>query len=443
MNLKSANRQLDNSTALAIADAGIEYYRWHLAHSPGDFQDGTGQPGPYEHEYYDKNGSLIGRFILEITPPTAGSAVVVRSTGKIEKDASIEKIIEAQMAIPSLAQYAVIANDNVQFGPGTEIFGKVHANGGISFNGIAHNIVSSDRQTYNDPDHAGGDEYAIHTHINPSDPLPPSPLPLRPDVFEAGRQLSVPAVDFDGLTGDLAQIKSDAQSAGRYFGSSEDDGYHIVLKTNDTFDLYKVTKVKKPQAGCTVVLGEKDWGTLTIQTEQFIQNYSFPANGLIFVEDHVWVDGHINTARLTIASGKFPENPGQLKNIYINKDVLYTNYDGQDVLALMAQRDVSVGLESEDDLRIDAVLVAKNGRVGRFYYKPQDGNPGCSPYDTRNSIILYGMIATNQRYGFAYSDGTGYQTRSISYDPNLIFAPPPGFPAAAGTHKVISWKEIK
>src|SRR3989344_1161594 len=206
LNIKSVNRQLDNSLAFTIAESGIEYYRWHLAHDDDDYQDGTGGLGPYEHEYFDKEGNLIGHFTLEITPPLVGSSVVtIRSTGTIEKDASVEKIIEVRMGIPSLAKYAVISSSDVRFGPGTEIFGQVHSNGGIRFDGLAHNIITSARYDYNDPDHSGADEYAVHTHISPIDPLPPAPLPARTDVFEAGRQIQVPAFDFTGLT--MADLK--------------------------------------------------------------------------------------------------------------------------------------------------------------------------------------------------------------------------------------------
>jgi hypothetical protein len=31
--------------SLSIAEAGINYYRWHLAHSPQDYTDGTGGSG--------------------------------------------------------------------------------------------------------------------------------------------------------------------------------------------------------------------------------------------------------------------------------------------------------------------------------------------------------------------------------------------------------------
>jgi hypothetical protein len=121
----------------------------------------------------------------------------------------------------------------------------------------------------------------------------------------------------------------------------------------------------------------------------------------------------------------------------------YTNYDGQDVLALIAQKNVNVGLVSAATLRIDAALVAKTGRVGRYYYGPPGGGSNrCSPYHSRTTLTLFGMIATNQRYGFAYTDNTGYTTRNITYDGNLLYGPPPSFPLTGDQYEVLSWKEI-
>ena len=137
-------RNLNKASAFNIAEAGIEYYRWHLAHSPTDYQDGTGQPGPYTHNYFDKNGNLIGTFILDITPPLIGSTIVnIKSTGTILADSSVEKIIEVKLGIPSFAKYAWVLNDNVGFGADAEVFGPVHSNAGIRFNGLANNLVTS------------------------------------------------------------------------------------------------------------------------------------------------------------------------------------------------------------------------------------------------------------------------------------------------------------
>ena len=43
----ASNRKHQSEMALQIADAGINYYRWHLAHDKTD--------------YYDGNGTKIGR----------------------------------------------------------------------------------------------------------------------------------------------------------------------------------------------------------------------------------------------------------------------------------------------------------------------------------------------------------------------------------------------
>src|SRR3989344_9630360 len=184
-----ANRNLlTREKAIQLAESGIDYYRWHLAHDDDDFQDGTGGPGPYYHLVYDKDNNVVGEFVLEITPPPVGSTkVTIESTG-VPSGSSVSRTIRVEMAKPSLAKYAVAANDVMRFGEGTEVFGPIHSNNGIRFDGFAHNIITSALSSYNDPDHTGGNEFAVHTHVSPTDPLPPASVPSRPDVFEVGRQ---------------------------------------------------------------------------------------------------------------------------------------------------------------------------------------------------------------------------------------------------------------
>jgi len=437
--LRSAQRNIHRDLAFRIAEAGIEYYRWHLAHAPLDFQDGTGQSGPYIHDFYDKSSNLLGEFELEIIPPPLGSTVVtIKSTGKVDGVSGLEKTIEVKMAKPSFAKYAAVLNDNVRFGAGTEVFGQIHSNGGIRFDGLAHNIVTSAATSYNDPDHSGGNEFGVHTHIVPVDPLPPAAMPSRPDVFVAGRQVSVPAVDFTGITQSLSQIKTSAQTDGKYFGPSGSKGYEVVLKINDTFDIYKVTKLTSPPGGCSNSLSQSGWGTWTVSTRTLIGNYPIPVNGLIFLEDHVWVSGQINTVRATIASGKFPDSLSTRTSITVNVNLLYTNYDGQDILSLIAQNNINIGLTSANILRVDAALIAQNGRVGRYYY-----SSSCGSSYIRSTITSYGMIGSYQRYGFAYTNGTGYQTRNLVYDSYLLYGPPPSFPLTSDYYEQIFWNEVK
>lgn len=452
--IRLVKSSLAKEQALQISEAGIDYYRWHLAHSPSDFQDGTGTNGPYTHVFNDKDGNRIGYFVLTITPPIVGSTITtIKSEGYVDSSPSIKRTIQTKLAIPSFAKFAIVANDFMRFGQGTEVFGPIHSNGGIRFDGIAHNIVTSAVQTADDQDHTGNNEFGVHTHVNtansnvtdsfrPQEAPPTNPVPTRNDVFMIGRQFPVPQSDFTGITSDISTIRTNAQSGGKYLAASGKLGYHIVLKTNDTYDLYKVTSFTSASNSCqnTSNFDDPAWGTWSIKSsngQTFIGNYANPANGLIFVEDNLWVDGKINTARLTIAAGKFPDNVTDRKNIFINNDLLYTNYDGQDVIGLISQKDIMVGMVSDNDLRIDAALMATNGRVARHYYSDD-----CSPYHTRNSVTLYGMIGSNKRYGFGYTDYTGYQTRTIIYDANLLYGPPPSFPLTSDKYTTISWEEI-
>jgi type II secretory pathway pseudopilin PulG len=446
--IKSVRTLVEKEQAFHIAEAGIEYYRWHLAHAPEDFQDGTGEEGPYIHDVEDKDGNIIGNFSLEIEAPQNGTTLVtVTSTGTVIDNPGVSRVVRAEFAKPSFAKYAFVADANMRFGEGTEVFGPIHSNGGIRFDGLAHNLISSAKEYYDDPDHSGPNEFGVHTHLSPIDPYPPTAVPDRFDVFEAGRLFPVPAVDFDGLTTDVAALKDKAQEPeGLYFSNSGRQGWHVVLKTDDTFDLYKVRRVEKPpDSSCTS--SDNDWGTWSIDRQRFEGNFDFPENGIMFFEDHVWVDGQIDTARLTIVAGTFPDIPQNRKNIIVNTNLLYTNYDGQDVISLIAQHDINIGLFSDDNFQIDAALIAQNGRVGRHYYEAPYYYrfwyvPGCSPYHERDTVSLYGMIGTNERYGFAYTDGTGYETRNITYDANLLYGPPPEFPLTADSYEPISWEEV-
>ena len=72
--LRVSRTQIASEQALQIAEAGINYYQWHLAHFPTDYQDGTSHAGPYVHTYVDVDTqTTIGQYSLVITPPSTGS----------------------------------------------------------------------------------------------------------------------------------------------------------------------------------------------------------------------------------------------------------------------------------------------------------------------------------------------------------------------------------
>lgn len=435
--LQLSVRDLNKAQAFAIAEAGVEYYRWHLAHAPTDYQDGTGGAGPYVHTYYDKGGVAIGTFTLDITAPPAGSTVVtVRSTGKVNADSSVQKIIEVRLAIPSFAKYAWALDSDVNFGSAALVSGLLHSNKGIHFDGVAENLVTSYLKQYNDPDHSGGDEWAVHTHDAPIDALPPVALQPRTDVFKAGRQVEVPKVNFAQITQDMNDMREIASSSGYYFASSSASGYDLVFATSGQYSVYKVTALV-PKGSCSSD-GSADWGTWSIQTETLYATGTIPTNGVMFFEDHLWVRGQISGKRVTVVSGRLPDPITSRTSITVNTALRYTNYDGTDALALIAQNHVNVGLKSDDNLRIDGALIAQNGRVGRFSYP----NSGCGSTRNRATLTTYGMLGTALRPAF-YFGTNGYAARTYIYDSYLLYAPPPSFPLTTDQYVPISWNEIQ
>src|ERR1035437_4654198 len=126
--LKLTRLMVSKEQAFQNAEAGVDYYRWHLAHNATDFSDGTGTGnGPFVHHMKDADGDIIGQFTLTITPPLVGSTIVkVKSKGTVfstSTNSIIARTILATLAIPSLAKFSVVANDYIRFGEGTEVYG--------------------------------------------------------------------------------------------------------------------------------------------------------------------------------------------------------------------------------------------------------------------------------------------------------------------------------
>jgi hypothetical protein len=424
--------------AFAIAEAGIDYYRWHLVYAPHDFQDGTGHAGPYTHTYYDGNGNQIGQFVLTITAPPAGSTIVtVKSAGTVFADSSIQKVLQVKFGLASFAQFAWVMNDNVFFGASAQVFGTIYSNAGVHFDGVAHNLVESALTTYTDPD-SGQNEWAVYTDGPPADPQPPTALSTSTSaVFLAGRSLGVPAVDFAGITADLASIKAQAQASGTYFASSTVFGYDLALATT-SYTVYKVTALIAPPNNCTNALNQTGWGTWSIKTETQFATGTIPQNGDMFFEDNLWVRGHVNGVRVTIASGRFPVNPATYSNISLTSSTVYANFNGSDTIALISQNNINIGLMSDDNMVIDAALMAQNGWTGRYYY-----SNNCGSTWTRTSLTTLGIMGTNLRSAFAYGGGSGYAARTYNYDNNFLYAPPPSFPLTTSQYTLISWQELQ
>ncbi len=451
--LQYSMKQHDREEALQIAEAGIHFYKWYLAHQldgrtasqvQAFWSGGTalGQSTAYVRAYAN------GQYSITVTPPTTGSTIVyITSSGHTTANPGLERKIKVRLRRPSWSESAVVANDYMRFGDGTEVYGKIHSNSGIRFDGVAHNLVSSSVDRYNDPDHVGGDEFGVHTHANVppavginnayrSAEAPPNAVPSRTDVFEAGRQFPVATVDFNGILGDLSLMKSEAQAGrGRYF-NNDGQGRRIILKSNGTYDVCTVNSFVASTNEINQYKRNVGNGTCATCSGQCLSNYPIIDNGVIFVENNVWLEGTVDSKKIAVVAANLTS--ASVKSVYISRDIRYAHANCSEIIGIIGQQDVEITRDSNNFLTIDAALMAQSGRVGRSNYTGMNA--------IRNTITVNGAIVSNQRYGFAWADNfgnhvSGYQNRNLYYDNNLTYCPPPYFPT--GTNYLVDlWEEI-
>lgn len=411
--------------ALTIAQSGAEYYRWHLAHDPVDFKDGTGQLGPYVHSISDPYGQTEGTFSLTIDPPASGSSIVtITSQGWLNSHPEVKRTVKARYGIPSLSKFAFLHNANVWFGSGITVHGKVLSNGGIRMDGTNDSTVQSAKATY-----TCGSETGC------------SPSQQRPGVWGAGGPQSlwvfpVPVVDFIALVVDFSTMKSSAQQNGVYLGPSGSYGYHLIFNSNGTVTVRRVTSAAN-RRGWSVENGCENLYQ-QISTETDVGTYSLALKPIIFAEDNLWVNGTVN-GRVTVVAARFPIDLNNM-NIWIYDNLKYIAKDGHSSLGLFAQNNIYYALSVPTNFEIDGALLAQKGRIIRHNYR----YGSCSSYSNavRNNLTIYGSIISNQKSYWNYGTGptSGFITRDVTYDTNMYFEPPPYFPMQGG-YEFISWEE--
>jgi hypothetical protein len=431
-NFQTVKHQTKSISAMNVAEAGINYYLWHLAKNDKDYCDGqscigSGTYGPYVHTYKDTDGNVLGSYSLNISPPE-GNGTTVKVTAVGETTSGEKRTLVATLGVPSFARYAFVSNTESWFGNTEQTKGPVHSNRGIHFDGTSDDIVSSAVQTYTPTSCFGGDG---HTHNG---------------IWGTGGPQSywnfpVPSIDFNAITTDLNTLATQAQASNSYFPTLVDNrgrktysGYAIQLNANNTYRLGYVTASRDDGGSSGSCAAHSRYNSLmqNVQWESTVRN--MPSSGVIFTADNLWVWGTVDT-RLTIASGRLPENASTYTNIFLQNDITYTSKDGHASLGLISQSDIVVNSSSENDLVLNAFLMSQKGKVFRPYY----------PGNTKTLITIYGGVAANSwwTWNWVNSGGSvisGYRNTVQEYDSHLALDPPPSFPKT-GSFAILSWKE--
>ncbi len=398
-------RELEHKT-LAVAEAGVNDYLWHL-NQDEDYAQNEVHPAEGLDQSGDKKWVSLkdGEYHLEVTELTQTPGVLIEATGRVVKTTlegtqTVERKIKARIQKRSFTRYLYFtenetlegSDQKIWFVDGDVIHGPLHSNDYIHIWGdpVFEKKVTTNRQL------------DIHSGSHPA--------------FEEGYEEEVPRLEIPPTNQD---IKNWALLGGYYY--------------------YGYTEIK-------LLLS----GQLNIDNENALSKgptgiVALPSNGVIYVdgqEGSKWSANSGNAFIQGTLSGKL--TIGTRNNIYITGDITYQNPE-DDMLGLIAQNYVYINHFDQSfrdvapyNIEINGAIFALNHSFGfeDYQYPPPKG-----------TLLVKGSIAQRFRGAigtFSSQRGkiSGY-TKDYYYDERMLYQEPPHFiaPLNAG-FEIVSWEEI-
>lgn len=475
-NFSTVNNNVKSQQAFNIAEAGINYYLWHLSHNGTDYQDGNtgGTPdpnlgyGPYTHNYVDSDAKSKGTFKLYIKPQGGGSTIVtVRSIGQVNSDNNIRTIV-AQIGAASFASYGVVSDSSLWFGANETASGPVHSNQGIRLDGPNTDAATSANTTYVPSGSIGGDGNSHPGVWCNSSVISPVNCNTR---NKTTWQYPVPSVNFASVTSSLCTMKKVALAdnastaslanqtnacstalpttrtssylpqicttgSGSSCSYSATRGYLIKLNPNGTYDLLRVNSENDRLRPYTSALGTTTLGT----------GISLPPSGVIYAEDNVWILSNPTFhGRVSVAAGRLAQSTINAE-VVLAGPLAYTSKTAGDAIGIVSESSIFMApyapfaipgvtwpSNAAFNFEIDGALLAQSNNVTYGENTESDSNtfgfrssPSSSPrytYGWTNSnqtLTMYGSVAVRQTWTWNIDYGSG-NSNCPSNSPNLAF----------------------
>jgi hypothetical protein len=365
----AVSHQTSRERAVAAADAGLNAYLYRLANVSGFLTS--------------LSGSFDGvSWVVTATPPASGVPLTLRSRATVANGAT--RVVVAQVKFPTFAEYAWLSNNDINVGSGATIYGKMHSNADITNAGTI-----TDRATAVGTC-TGSGTWGYPTYIAP----------------KSGAR----SISFAAVSTDMAEMKILAQQNNptTYWPAlgSTGLGYEVVL-SGVYATVYRVTA------------SSGSGGTGGPTTKTSLGTAAVPANGVMYFDDDVWVQGTYD-AGVTIVSGTRSIRPSG--NI-VAQDV--SNHTKS--LGLIAYDSIIMPASWSSlptNLTIQCAMLAQTGQI-------------TSESGSKASITLRGSMASY----LTPSMTQGFTTRYYYYDGQLDFFPPPKYPSTGDKLHFKSWIE--
>jgi hypothetical protein len=451
VNQTHVSRDQAFTKSLAVAEAGLSQYLWMIATGESSEANGFAIAGNTEANPLQQTMTLAdidddvkGTYTILVTPPSpSDSRINITVTGIAESPTDAPRTVSATIGRPSFSEYVLLVDEYVHIGgPLTrQWYGKTHSNTGVEIDTENINdMVTCAREKYTGKD-------GVYSSVVPAS-----------SSSRALWAFPVPAIDFGSVTADFVRLNDLATGDDNLpyvtpSPASAAHGWYIKILPNEQYKVAQVTAEREEwnyDDGAGNIGGYLTYGSWSAARD-------YPDEGVIFVNDNVWVEGTNVSGRLTIAaSGQF-NGTGRTASINVVGDILYATKDGTAAVGLIAEENLKVPMyapmgqnDTDDmgtnwttdpgsvDMEIDAAIIAQTGKEFVNY------NGAAGP--RRNLLTFFGSVSSkltpyrvsvasdNKNYG-------GFGRGANTYDSFLLHNPPPYFPTV-GSYQILDWREL-
>jgi hypothetical protein len=410
---------------------------------------------PTDGSYYD-HPLLTGRTdistddigtLLTVAPPGAGETGVQLTIVSTEQKFGQSRAVQAVVKPESISEFEFLVEQDLRFGSGANIDGKIYVGGDLDFDpspvqGVVHRNI-----------------YAEHAIGHTSGYGPPVFADGAKAYDGVGQYLDIRAaypdpLDFGNFWDDLDLIRQVACGGGGLCLSRSANPSLGLTQTPTAWLLEPSVAGSQSQVKVSVAysntttscLTAEEWWWLNSQNASWttLGTFNVPSNGVIWVDGHTVIGrpstGSVIGRPMTIYAGSV----GSPKNVIIGGDITYRDgTSGTTVLGLIASDEVWVNpnsVGSDHVLNINAAILTQNGS---FQVARDCGDSGSSilPY---SGGVPISTLNTNGSMAIRYTGDVAahFGTRNYGFDDRLQSLRPPLFPLMGDTWTYGGWTEV-
>ena len=329
---------------------------------------------------------------------SASSSTRVVTTARRVGQTTQRRRIESLVRPATVADYQMIANQDIVYGSAATTRGKIYA--GRDAGGTNHNV-----------DHQGtayDDVYAEGQVTGPATWGDTTKVALDSNSSPTIRSKVPAPINFATFTSSLTDLAGAATLNGLpTLNDATVGAYRLTFNGAGTVSI----------ARCTYGGNGTTTAPTCATTGLGTGTFNVPSNGAIYASRDVIVMG--------VVKGKVTLGVGNAKNIWIGGNLDYTS--SSDVLGLIAANEMIVAMWCPNNLDWRAATIAQGGTSGNGQWRSETGSP------IKGTMNFTGSTATA---GGGYMSMFG--TRNYLYDTNLAAVSPPFFPILEAPYVISS-----